>query len=180
MKKLQIISLILIGLSLSIDAFTLSMAYGLLKIPKNQIILTSISVGIFHYIMPLLGYKTNKIINKYIQIDEKLVLIIILILIIIEMIKSYNEHKEYHEFKLISIISFSFLVSIDSFTLGLALNYITTNKCLASLIFMILSSSLTFLGFNLGKYARTKFEKHSKLLSIIILSLITVYIICKP
>lgn len=177
---MQIISLILIGLSLSIDAFTLSMAYGLLKIPKNQILLTSISVGLFHFIMPLLGYKTNNLINNYIQINEKLVLIIILILIIIETIKSYNETKEYHSFKLINILTFSFLVSIDSFTLGIALNYITSHKCLASFIFMIISSSLTFIGFNLGKYARTKFEKKSKLLSIIILLLIIVYIICKP
>ena len=142
---MQILTLISIGLSLSIDAFTLSMAYGLLKVPKKQIILT-----------------------------------IILILILIEMIKSFNEEKEYHEFKLTTILSFSLLVSIDAFTLGLGLEYITNNICLASLIFMSLSSIFTFLGFNLGKYTRTKFEKYSKLISIIVLLLITVYIICKP
>ena len=177
---MQILTLISIGLSLSIDAFTLSMAYGLLKVPKKQIILTSLSVGIFHFLMPLIGFDINTKLDKYIDINEKLILTIILILILIEMIKSFNEEKEFHEFKLITILSFSLLVSIDAFTLGLGLEYITNNICLASLIFMSLSSIFTFLGFNLGKYTRTKFEKYSKLISIIVLLLITVYIICKP
>ena len=177
---MQILTLILIGLSLSIDAFTLSMAYGLLNIPKKQIILTSLSVGLFHFFMPLIGFSINTKLDKYININEKLVLTIILILIIIEMIKSFNEEKEYHEFKITTILTFSFLVSIDAFTLGLGLEYITNDICLASLIFMTLSSIFTFLGFNLGKYTRTKFEKYSKLVSIIVLRLITVYIICKP
>lgn len=177
---MQILTLISIGLSLSIDAFTLSMAYGLLKVPKKQIILTSLSVGIFHFLMPLIGFDINTKLDKYIDINEKLILTIILILILIEMIKSFNEEKEYREFKLTTILSFSLLVSIDAFTLGLGLEYITNNICLASLIFMSLSSIFTFLGFNLGKYTRTKFEKYSKLISIIVLLLITVYIICKP
>lgn len=177
---MQILTLISIGLSLSIDAFTLSMAYGLLKVPKKQIILTSLSVGIFHFLMPLIGFDINTKLDKYIDINEKLILTIILILILIEMIKSFNEEKEFHEFKLTTILLFSLLVSIDAFTLGLGLEYITNNICLASLIFMSLSSIFTFLGFNLGKYTRTKFEKYSKLISIIVLLLITVYIICKP
>lgn len=177
---MQILTLISIGLSLSIDAFTLSMAYGLLKVPKKQIILTSLSVGIFHFLMPLIGFDINTKLDKYMDINEKLILTIILILILIEMIKSFNEEKEYHEFKLTTILSFSLLVSIDAFTIGLGLEYITNNICLASLIFMSLSSIFTFLGFNLGKYTRTKFEKYSKLISIIVLLLITVYIICKP
>ena len=177
---MQILTLILIGLSLSIDAFTLSMAYGLLKVPKKQIILTSLSVGLFHFFMPLIGFSINTKLDKYIEINEKLVLTIILILILIEMIKSFNEENEYHELKLTTILTFSFLVSIDAFTLGLGLEYITNDIYSSSLIFMSLSGIFTFLGFNLGKYTRTKFKKYSKLVSIIVLLLITVYIICKP
>lgn len=36
---MEIITLIIIGLSLSIDAFSLSLAYGLLNIPKKTIYL---------------------------------------------------------------------------------------------------------------------------------------------
>ena len=77
---MQILTLILIGLSLSIDAFTLSMAYGLLKVPKKQIILTSLSVGLFHFLMPLIGFSINTKLDKYIEINEKLVLTIIVLL----------------------------------------------------------------------------------------------------
>ena len=68
---MEIITLLLIGLSLSVDAFTLSLAYGLLNIPKRKIIMISGLVGIFHFIMPLIGYLISDLLNKVININFK-------------------------------------------------------------------------------------------------------------
>ena len=111
---MEIITIILLGISLSLDAFTLSLAYGLLNIPKKNIILTSISVGIFHFIMTTLGHNLGDLINKIVKINSKYVLILVLIIILIEMIKSLNEEFEEHNLNLINIIIFSLLVSFDS------------------------------------------------------------------
>lgn len=176
---MEIITLIIIGLSLSIDAFSLSLAYGLLNIPKKTIISTSITVGIFHFIMPILGMLLGNIITDTLNLDSKYILLTILILILIEMIKSLKEENKEHELNIINILIFAFLVSFDSFTLGIGIKYITSNIFLASIIFMILSSLFTFLGFILGKYLTKKATYKIKLIGIILLLVVIMYFLCK-
>lgn len=176
---MEIITLIIIGLSLSIDAFSLSLAYGLLNIPKKNIISTSITVGIFHFIMPILGMLLGNIITDTLNLDSKYILLTILILILIEMIKSLKEENKEHELNIINMLIFAFLVSFDSFTLGIGIKYITSNIFLASIIFMILSSLFTFLGFILGKYLTKKATYKIKLIGIILLLGVILYFLCK-
>lgn len=176
---MEIITLIIIGLSLSIDAFSLSLAYGLLNIPKKTIISTSITVGIFHFIMPILGMLLGNIITDTLNLDSKYILLTILILILIEMIKSLKEENKEHELNIINMLIFAFLVSFDSFTLGIGIKYITSNIFFASTIFMILSSLFTFLGFILGKYLTKKATYKIKLIGIILLLGVIMYFLCK-
>ena len=176
---MKIISLIIIGLSLSIDAFTLSLAYGLLNIPRRKIILTSLSVGIFHFVMPLLGALIGDVLINIIHVNSKYILITVLIIIFIEMIKSLKETTEEHELSLINILIFSSLVSFDSFSIGIGLKYITENIFLGSIVFSILSCSFTYLGFKLGKYLTNKSEKRAKIFGIILILLTILYFIFK-
>jgi len=176
---LNIITLIIIGLSLSMDAFTLSLAYGLINIPKKTIITTSISVGIFHFIMPILGSLIGHVLTDMIHVNSKYILITVLLIILIEMIKSLKEHNEESNLSLINIIIFSFLVSFDSFSIGIGLEYITNNILLGSTIFSILSSLFTYLGFKLGKYLSEKTEKYAKITGIILITFTCIYFILK-
>lgn len=176
---MEIFKIITLGITLSLDAFSLSLAYGLLKVRKKETILTSLTVGIFHFIMPLLGNKIDLIINNYVNINSKMLLILVLSFILIETIKSIKEETKEYSLNIINIIIFSFLVSLDSFSIGLGLNYITNKILLSSIIFMILSSIFTYLGFNLGKYINKKTKTYSKIISIIILITFIVYLICK-
>lgn len=162
------------------DAFTLSLTYGLLSIPKKRVLLVSLSVGIFHFIMPLLGMQVGNVISMIINTNFKIILILVLVIILIESIKSLRdeEEKEYN-LNFINIIIFSLLVSFDSFSVGIGLKYVTDNIYLGSLIFTILSSMFTYLGFTLGRILKKKASKNSKLLGIILLSITIVYFICK-
>lgn len=162
------------------DAFTLSLTYGLLSIPKKRVLLVSLSVGIFHFIMPLLGMQVGNVISMIINTNFKIILILVLVIILIESIKSLRdeEEKEYN-LNFINIIIFSLLVSFDSFSVGIGLKYVTDNIYLGSLIFTILSSMFTYLGFTLGRILKKKAAKNSKLLGIILLSITIVYFICK-
>lgn len=176
---MQIITIIIIGLSISVDAFSLSLAYGLMNISKRTIILTSFLVGIFHFIMPLLGFNLGSIILKYLNIESKYVLLLILILILIEMIRSLKENQKEYELNIINIITFAFLVSIDSFTIGIGLNYITNNLYIASIIFSIMSFTFTLLGFLLGKYLSIKAQNYAKYFGVAILFTVIIYFLCK-
>lgn len=173
------VSLILIGVSLSIDAFTLATTYGLLNPPRKYMYITSLSVGIFHFFMPLLGNIFGKCLNSYLNINSKFLLIIVLLLILIEYIKSLNdEYKEIH-FSMLSIILFSFSVSIDSFSLGIGINYITGNTLLASITFSIISCFFTFLGFKIGKHISEKSQKIATITAITIIFTLIIYFLCK-
>ena len=176
---MHIISLIIIGLSLSVDAFTLSLAYGLLNIKKKEIIRTSSLVGIFHFIMTnigsLIGAKTLDKLN----INHKYVLVLVLIFILSETIKSTKEEEKEYPQTLSGSIVFSILVSVDSLLVGTSINYITDNVLLSSIIFMIISSLSTLLGFILGKKISLVQKKKTKYIIAILLFTIIIYFLCK-
>ncbi len=176
---MEIISLILIGLSLSVDAFTLSLSYGLLNVSKKSIISSSLSVGLFHFFMPLLGIYVGNLINGIINGNYKVVLLIVLIIILIEMIKSLKEEIEEKPLNLINILLFSLFVSFDSFSIGVGLKFITDKLLLSSIIFSIISSISTFLGFTLGKYLNKVYAHKSKIIGIILLIFTIIYFLLK-
>ena len=159
---MEILTLFLIGLSLSIDAFGMSLAYGLIGVPKNKMIISSLIVGMFHFFMPLLGSLIGlKLLNSF-KINPKYVIIIVIILPLIEMIKSIkNDTVKEMKMNLIGMLSFAFLVSLDSFTVGMGIYYITNKPIYASIIFALVSFSFTLLGYILGKYVSNKMEKIS-------------------
>lgn len=173
---METITLIIIGLSLSIDAFTLSIAYGLLNIPKKTIFFISLMVGIFHFNMPLLGLFIGHILTDMIHVNSKLILITILIILLIEMIRSLKDKEEEYNLNLFNIITFSFLVSLDSFSVGIGLNYITNKIFLGSIIFSIISFTFTYLGFKIGKYLSKKAEKIAKIIGIILIIIMLIYL----
>ena len=174
---MNIISLIVIGLSLSIDAFTLSLTYGLLNINKKYIIKTSILVGLFHFIMNYLGSIASKLISKKININNKIILLIVLSLILIELIKSIKDKNKKQS--LIMPIVFAFLVSVDSFSVGLGISYITKHILLPPTIFMIMSTIFTCAGFTIGKYISKVITKKIKYAISILLFTIILYFLCK-
>ena len=51
---MRLIMVMLIAISLSMDAFSLSLAYGTLNLEKKYINLLSIIVGVYHFFMPII------------------------------------------------------------------------------------------------------------------------------
>ncbi len=175
---MEILTLFLIGLSLSIDAFTMSLAYGLIGIQKNKIVLSSLIVGLFHFFMPLLGSLIGyKLLNSF-KINPKYLIIIIVLILLIEMIKSVKDEEiKSINMNLFGMLGFALLVSLDSFTVGMGIYYITTKPIYASIVFSIVSFCFTLIGYILGKYASKKLEKISKYIGIIILLILLIYFI---
>lgn len=175
-EHMNIPLLLIIGISLSLDAFSLSLSYGLMNIEESKIRLTSIVVGIFHFFMPLLGLMLSNIIIDYINFDLKYFVIIIFLIIIIGVLKSIREKEKIYYLNIYGVLLFSLGVSIDSFNIGLSLPYLTNTYIIASIIFMSLSGLITYIGFKLGKYISIKVGNLSKYLSALLLFLVSLYI----
>ena len=73
------------------DAFALSFAYGILNIRKKLALITSIIVGIFHFIMPLLGNLFGNYIFENVSISPKYVMFIVFFILSINMFLSFFE-----------------------------------------------------------------------------------------
>ena len=65
-----------IAISLSMDAFSLALAYGTLNLEKKDIISTAIIVGIYHFFMPLLGNGVGNIILKLFPLNPSAIVFV--------------------------------------------------------------------------------------------------------
>ena len=163
---------IIIAISLSMDAFSLALAYGTLNLNKKDIYKLSLVVGIYHFIMPLLGLFLGSIILKYIN-NPNIIVFIILFIIGIQMI--YETFKEEDIKNIVSfkqMLLFGLAVSVDSFSVGIGLNVISKNYLYCSTIFSFFSLSFTYLGLILGKKINNIIGKTSTIIGGLILIII--------
>lgn len=149
---MQIVLLIIIAVSLSMDAFSLSLAYGTLNLYKKDIFTLSTIVGIYHFFMPLVGLIIGSTILKFIKIDPDIIVFIVLTFIGIEMIfESFKKENKVKQMHLLEMIIFGFAVSIDSFSVGIGLKVMHISPLICSFIFSIFSFLFTYIGLLFGK-----------------------------
>lgn len=170
---------VFMAVGLSMDAFSLAIVYGTNGIIKKKIILLSIIVGIYHFVMPNLSGFIGKsfLLNfsNYGRIIEGVVFFVLAIEMILSFKEEDTKYKLDHFFEL---LLFGFAVSIDSFTVGLALSLENQSLILPGIIFSIISTIFTFLGLLLGKYLNDKVGDISKVIGIIILFLLAFHAVC--
>ena len=176
----SLLAIFLVGISLSMDTFSLSLCYGTLNISNKKTIILSTIVGLFHFFMPILGLTIGNFIIEHLIIDGKYIILIILSIIGIDMIfSSFKTEERKILTSIFGILIFAFSVSLDSFSTGLGLNLMTNNILGSLIIFTITSASFTFLGVKLGKKLNNKFGKISNMVGGIVLILMGIYFFFK-
>lgn len=162
---MKIITIFLIAVSLSMDAFSLALIYGTQGINKKDKIILSLIVGIYHLIMPLIGLSIGIYITNKLIINTNILVGVILCLIAIEMIiSSFKDEEERFLLTLPGYLIFGLSVSVDSLTTGIGLPAITENYFLTATIFSITSLIFTYLGLNLGNILNKKYGKVSTII----------------
>ena len=127
------LTILLIGISLSMDAFSLALIYGMQGISKRKQILLSLIVAIYHFIMPLIGLTFGNILENINIISIDIVATLILIYIGIDLIISnYKKEDDRIEVNKNGFFIFGLSVSIDSLTVGIGLKAITDNFLISS------------------------------------------------
>ncbi len=170
---MHLITIIIIAVSLSMDAFSLSLAYGTLNLEKKYIRKLSAVVGIYHFFMPLLGLSIGNILLKIIPINTNIIVCIVLTFIGIEMIiDTFKNEEEVKIMNIKELLLFGLAVSLDSFSVGIGLNIITKNYILCVSTFSLSSFIFTYIGLIIGKKINTLIGKISTLLGGITLIII--------
>lgn len=165
-----LISIILIGIALSMDTFSLSLGVGMFNVSNKKALKLASIVGIMHFIMPFIGMMVGSKLLQIFEIKYDILLGFILIIIALQMIIDIIRHEE-EKFNLsiIGMFVFAFGVSLDSFSLGMGLKAITDNIYMAMSVFAICSASFTFMGVVIGRFANKLLGIYANILGAIIL-----------
>lgn len=167
---MHIILILTIAVTLSMDAFSLSLVYGTLNFSKHNIVKLSLIVGIYHFVMPLLGLTLGNIIQNYTKINANVIIFIVFLVIGIQMIIESRKKTNVEPCtSLVEMLLFGLAVSIDSFSVGIGLKAITNKALLVPLIFSFTSGIFTFLGLHFGKKINSLIGKLSTFIGGIIL-----------
>lgn len=172
----SLLTTLIIGVSLSMDAFSLALVYGTTEIGRKNKVLLAIIVGLFHFFMPLIGLYFGSLITRYLIINVGVLVAIIFSVIGGEMIVSGVKGRE--EKLLVSLVGFllfGFSVSIDSLTTGIGLNVINSNYLQVATIFALVSGWFTYFGLHLGNKLSLKFGNYATIIGGIILIILGIY-----
>lgn len=149
---MNLLLIVIVAVSLSMDAFSLSLAYGTIGLKKTKIILLALTVALFHFFMPLLGLFLGSFIIKTFSINTNFLTFLVLVFIGIQMIIENIKGNNVSEINIGNILFFAFAVSIDSFVVGIGISSLTDYYIISCLLFALFSGLFTFLGLKLGNY----------------------------
>ena len=158
------------------DAFSLALIYGMQGMTSKQKITLSIIVGIYHFIMPLIGLFFGTILDNINIISIDIIASLILIYIGTDLILSNLKKEDKFEITKTGFLIFGLSVSLDSLTVGIGLKAITNSYLLSSITFSLTSLIFTYLGLTLGNVLGNKVGSYSKLIGgtiLIIIAIIT-------
>lgn len=150
---MNILEIILVGLSLAMDAFAVSICKGLTikKNYKKSLIIASY-FGLFQAIMPLIGFFLGTYFKYYIENIDHWISFVILLFIGTKMIKDAiindNNYDDSIEFKVMSLLAIA--TSLDALAIGISLSFLNVNILSSIIIIGIITFIVCFLGSILG------------------------------
>ena len=157
---MNIIEIVLIGISLSMDAFTISICKGIIDNKKRNGLIITLFFALFQFIMPIIGFYLGNILSnriiKYHSFISSILLIIIGVLMIKEKSINVNNKLNFKELIILSIAT-----SIDALIIGISFSFNNTNILLSSTIIGLITFIICNIGFYLGNLLNKKIHQYS-------------------
>ena len=149
----QLITLSMMAVALGMDAFSIGLGLGMKRLPFSQIITVSLSIGLFHVLMPLIGI----LIGQYVSMLMKEIAIILgggmLCFLGGKMLLQKNDDSMINIQSMVQILMISTSVSLDSLSAGLTLGLFAADQWLAISLIGGMGAFLAAMGLSMGKFA---------------------------
>lgn len=153
------LDLFFIAISLSIDAFAVSVSNGILlkNINIYCILKFSLFFGFFQFIMPIIGYYSTSFLGENILKFNHWITFLLLNLMGIKMIvetfkkNTYNVYKKDNILSIKNLTVLAIAVSIDALAIGVSLFMFKYNIILSSITIGIITFVFSAIGIILGK-----------------------------
>jgi putative Mn2+ efflux pump MntP len=163
------IEILLLGVSLAMDAFAVSICKGLSmkKIDWKKAIIIGLYFGIFQALMPVIGYFLGSTFQSLVTDVDHWIAFILLSLIGINMInealseeKSDNCNDSVH-YKTMIVLAIA--TSIDALAVGVTFAFLEVNVVLAVLLIGLITFIISLLGVKIGNKFGSKYESKAEI-----------------
>lgn len=170
--------IIIISISLSMDAFVVSICKGLTinKNYKNALII-SLYFGLFQAFMPIIGYLLGSKINGIQSFDHYVIFILLLIIGLNMIIESNNKDSFDDKLDIKTMIALALATSIDALAVGITFAFLKVKIVSSILIIGIITSIFSFIGVLIGNKFSNKFNKNARILGGVLLILMGIKIL---
>jgi putative Mn2+ efflux pump MntP len=168
-------SVVLIGLSLSMDAFAVSVSSGICikDLKPFHALRASLSFGLFQFIMPVLGWFLGETVSAYIRNYDHWTAFVLLSFIGGKMLKEGIQTGDARSAgdirNLLTLLTLSVSTSIDALAVGLSLNVLGHGLWLPAGIIGGITFLVCLTGFEFGKRLGILFKKGAQIAGGIIL-----------
>ena len=174
----QFVTLFLIGVGLSMDAFAVSICKGLAmrnKVSVGQAAVIALFFGGFQALMPAVGWLLGKQFEQYITSIDHWIAFVLLLIIGANMIKeSFDKSEESANaslgFKIMLMLAIA--TSIDALAVGVTFAFLDVNIWWAIIFIGCVTFTLSAVGVKVGSVFGVKYKSKAELAGGIILILI--------
>lgn len=174
-----IIEIILLGISLAMDAFAVSICKGLAmkKATLKNAVIVGLWFGGFQALMPTLGYFLGSAFAEYIVEFDHWIAFVLLALIGGNMIKeSMSDEGDScsasGSLAFRGMLVLAIATSIDALAVGVTFAFLHVNLVLAVTLIGVITFAIAFAGVKLGAIFGTKYQSKAELAGGVILVLI--------
>lgn len=185
---MNVLQIILIGISLAMDAFATSVCKGLKmkKIDYKYTMIVAAFFGGFQALMPLIGWVLGKQFECYIVSIDHWIAFVLLVVIGGKMLLEARERAEediQREDKMVydynNLVVLAFATSIDALAVGVTFAFFKVSIVLAVSLIGIITFIISFIGVKMGNRFGVKYKSKAEIAGGVILILIGIKILLK-
>lgn len=150
----QFITLFMIAVALGMDAFSLGIGVGMVGMRYRDIAKISLTIGLFHVAMPLLGIALGIYLSMMVGSIAVLIGGAILIMLGLHMLWNglfEDDSQSVMRTKGFGLFLFAFSVSLDALSVGFSFGLLEVNKLLAVSLFGLMGGIMAGCGLLLGR-----------------------------
>ena len=168
----QFLTLLMVACALGMDAFSLGIGVGMVGMRMREIMKISITIGLFHIGMPLLGiaigiYLSDKIGDIAVLIGGGILMILGLHMLWNGFFRSAD--SSVMQTKGLGLFLFAFSVSLDALSVGFSFGLIEVNIFLAVILFGLMGGMMAGFGLLVGRSFGSWLGEYGEVLGGIIL-----------
>lgn len=153
---LSLYAVLALAFALSADAFSFSLGLGMTGVTRKQVFRISLTVLVFHVIMPLAGYVVGGVTGTFLGKWASIVGALILVLLGLRMIWEgfSNKGEDFSRYILTNtygIMLLGLTVSLDALSVGFTLGTQKVALGFAATVIGLVAGTMTFIGLGFGK-----------------------------